>query len=199
MSQFGFFDADRRLSVLSLKGDPLVEILALVPWEKFRTDIETVVLTAAGSKKSPGGRKPIDALVLFRMRVLQSLYNLSDEQIEYQVRDRMSFTRFLGLGFEEGIPDGTTWWLFREKLAKAGLIDKLFERFGQHLEAKGYIARGGQMVDATIVPRKINSDNERHATAAVSPTTKSPLFEVAWGPDSLNPPDESSGKTGLLG
>ena len=53
MSQFGFFDADRRLSVLSLKGDPLVEILALVPWEKFRADIEMVVLTAAGSKKSP--------------------------------------------------------------------------------------------------------------------------------------------------
>ena len=162
MSQFGFFDADRRLSVLSLKGDPLVEILALVPWEKFRTDIETVVLTAAGSKKSPAGRKPIDALALFRMLVLQSLYNLSDEQIEYQVRDRLSFTRFLGLGFEDGIPDGTTLWLFREKLAKAGLIDRLFERFGRHLEAKGYIARGGQMVDATIVPvpRQRNSRDE---------------------------------------
>ena len=141
MAQFGFFDADRRLSALSLKGDPLVEILALVPWEKFRTDIETVVLTAAGLKKSQAGRKPIDALVLFRMLVLQSLYNLSDEQIEYQVRDRLSFTRFLGLGFEDGIPDGTTLWLFREKLAKAGLIDRLFERFGRHLEAKGYIAR----------------------------------------------------------
>ena len=122
MSQFGFFDADRRLSVLSLKGDPLVEILALVPWEQFRTDIETVVLTAAGSKKSPAGRKPIDALALFRMLVLQSLYNLSDEQIEYQVRDRLSFTRFLGLGFEDGIPDGTTLWLFREKLA--GRLDR---------------------------------------------------------------------------
>jgi transposase, IS5 family len=162
MSQFGFFDADRRLSALSLKGDPLVEILALLPWEKFRTDIETVVLTAAGSKKSPAGRKPIDALVLFRMLVLQSLYNLSDEQIEYQVRDRLSFTRFLGLGFEDGIPDGATLWLFREKLAKAGLIDRLFERFGRHLEAKGYIARGGQMVDATIVPvpRQRNSRDE---------------------------------------
>jgi transposase, IS5 family len=162
MSQFGFFDAEQRLSALSAKGDPLVAISGLVPWETFRTDIEAVVLTAVGSKKSPAGRKPIDALVLFRMLVLQSLYNLSDEQIEYQVRDRMSFTRFLGLGFEEGIPDGTTLWLFREKLAKAGLIDKLFERFGQHLEAKGYIARGGQMVDATIVPvpRQRNSRDE---------------------------------------
>lgn len=86
---------------------------------------------------------------------------MSDDQIEYQVRDRLSFTRFLGLGFEASIPDGTTLWLFREKLAKAGLIDKLFERFGQHLEAKGYIARGGQMVDATIVPAAQQPGRER--------------------------------------
>jgi IS5 family transposase len=162
MAQLGFFDADRRLSALSAKGDPLVGISALVRWETFRNDIEAVVLTADEAKKSTAGRKPIDALVLFRMLVLQSLYNLSDEQVEYQVRDRLSFTRFLGLGIEDGIPDGTTLWLFREKLAKAGLIDKLFERFGQHLEAKGYIARGGQMVDATIVPvpRQRNSRDE---------------------------------------
>ena len=84
------------------------------------------------------------------MLVLQSLYNLSDEQVEYQVRDRMSFTRFLRLGIEDRIPDGTTLWLFREKLAQAGLNEKLFERFGQYMEAKGYIARGGQMIDANI-------------------------------------------------
>jgi transposase, IS5 family len=75
---------------------------------------------------------------MFRMLVLQSLYNLFDEQVEYQVRDRLSFTRFLRLGIEEGIPDGTTLWLFREALGKAGLIEKL--------------ARGDQMVDAMIVP-----------------------------------------------
>jgi Transposase domain (DUF772) len=68
-------------------------------------------------------------MVMFRMLVLQSLYNLSDEQVEYQVRDRLSFTRFLGLGIEDGIPDGTTLWLFR---------------FGQHLEAKGYIGLRGR-------------------------------------------------------
>jgi transposase, IS5 family len=168
MSQFGFFDADRRLSTLSSKGDPLVGISALVPWETFRTDIEAMVLTTDEARKSSAGRKPIDTLVLFRMLVLQSLYNLSDEQVEYQVRDRLSFTRFLGLGFEASIPDGTTLWLFREKLAKAGLIDKLFERFGQHLEAKGYIARGGQMVDATIVlvPRQRNSRDENEQVKA---------------------------------
>jgi IS5 family transposase len=101
---------------------------------------------------------------MFRMLVLQSLYNLSDEQVEYQVRDRLSFTRFLRLGIEDRIPDGTTLWLFREALGKAGLIEKLFERFGQHLETKGYIARGGQMIDATIVPvpkqRNTREENE---------------------------------------
>ena len=168
MAQLGFFDADRRLSALSAKGDPLEAIAGLVPWESFRADIEAVVLTPEEARKSNAGRKPIDAIVLFRMLVLQSLYNLSDEQIEYQVRDRLSFTRFLELGIEDRIPDGTTLWLFREKLAKAGLIDKMFERFGQHLEAKGYIARGGQMVDATIVPvpRQRNTREENEAVKA---------------------------------
>ena len=168
MAQFGFFDAERRLSALSEKGDPLVAISALVPWEGFRADIEAVVLTVDEARKSNAGRKPIDALVLFRMLVLQSLYNLSDEQVEYQVRDRLSFTRFLGLGFESRIPDGTTLWLFREKLARAGLLEKLFERFGQHLEAKGYIARGGQLIDATIVavPRQRNSRDENDQVKA---------------------------------
>ena len=152
MAQLTFFDADRRLAALSAKGDPLEAIDAIVAWESFRADIEAAVLTPEGARKSNAGRKPTDAIMLFRMLVLQSLYNLSDEQVEYQVRDRLSFTRFLKLGLEDRIPDGTTLWLFREKLARAGLIDKLFQRFGQHIEAKGYIARGGQMVDATIVP-----------------------------------------------
>ena len=121
MGQLGFFDAEKRLSALSKKGDPLEAIAALVPWESFRADIEAVVLTPEEAKKSTAGRKPFDAIAMFRMLVLQSLYNLSDEQIEYQVYDRATFTRFVGLGLEDGIPDGTTLWLFREKLARAGL------------------------------------------------------------------------------
>ena len=162
MGQFGFFDADRRLAAITAKGDPLEMIARVVPFESFRAEIEAAVLRPASEKRSRAGRKPIDAMVMFRMLVLQSLYNLSDEQIEYQVRDRLSFTRFLGLGMEDGVPDGTTLWLFRETLAKAGLVEKLFEHFGQHLEAKGYIARGSQMVDATIVPvpKQRNSRDE---------------------------------------
>ena len=78
------------------------------------------------------------------------------------MRDRLSFSRFLGLAIEESIPDATTLWLFREKLAKAGLIPKLFDRFDQHLAAKGYMARGGQIIDASIVlvPTQRNSRDE---------------------------------------
>jgi Transposase domain (DUF772) len=65
--------------------------------------IEAAVLTPVSEKKSTAGRKPIDVVVMFRMLVLQSLYNLSDEQVEYQVHDRLSFRRFLGLGIEDGI------------------------------------------------------------------------------------------------
>jgi Transposase domain (DUF772) len=79
---------------LSSKGDPLEAIDRLVPWESFRADIEVVVLTPDEMRKNSAGRKPIDAIVMFRMLILQALHNLSDEQVEYQVRDRLSFTRF---------------------------------------------------------------------------------------------------------
>ena len=158
----GFFDADKRLQALSARGDPLEAIDHLVPWESFRAEIEAVVLTPDELKKSSAGRKPFDAILMFRMLVLQALNNLSDEQVEYQVRDRLSFSRFLGLAIEDSIPDATTLWLFREKLAKAGLIEKLFDRFDQHLAAKGYMARGGQIIDASIVlvPTQRNSRDE---------------------------------------
>ena len=66
---------------MSEKGDPLEALAALVPWESFRADIEAVVLTLEEAKKSKAGRKPLDAIMMFRMLVLQSLYNVSDEQI----------------------------------------------------------------------------------------------------------------------
>src|ERR1039458_9817551 len=78
MGQLGFFDADNRLTALSAKGDPLEAIDRLVPWESFRGDIEAAVLTLETERKSTAGKKPIDAIVLFRMLILQSLYNLSD-------------------------------------------------------------------------------------------------------------------------
>jgi IS5 family transposase len=159
MRQAGFFDVDRRLEAISAKGDPLVTIDAAVPWEEFRRPIEAVTETKPAERKSNAGRPGYDTILKFKMVVLQALYNLSDEQVEIQVRDRLSFMRFLGLDLNDAVPDATTIWLFREALVEAKLIDELFSRFDQHLQAKGFIARGGQIIDATIVsaPKQRNS------------------------------------------
>jgi IS5 family transposase len=118
-----------------------------------------VTETKPAERKSNAGRPGYDTILKFKMVVLQALYNLSDEQVETQVRDRLSFMRFLGLDLNDAVPDATTIWLFREALVEAKLIDGLFSRFDQHLQAKGFIARGGQIIDATIVsaPKQRNS------------------------------------------
>jgi IS5 family transposase len=129
-----------------------VEIDAVVPWEEFRPTLERVWRKPDAERKSRAGRKPIDAIVMFKTLVLSALYNLSDDQIEYQVRDRLSFMRFLGLGLEDRVPDAKTVWLYREGLAQAGKVEELFGQFDRHLARQGYIARGGQILDASIVP-----------------------------------------------
>ena len=76
MGQLGFFDADKRLQALSARGDPLEAIDHVVPWDSFRAEIEAVVLTPDELKKSSAGRKPFDAILMFRMLVLQTLQRL---------------------------------------------------------------------------------------------------------------------------
>ena len=166
--QAGFFDFDRRLEAISAKGDPLETINAVVPWEAFRADIEAATVTPPETKKSNAGRPGYDAILKFKMLVLAALYNLSDEALEFQVRDRLSFMRFLGLDLHHPVPDATTIWLFREALVKAKKIDALFDRFRQHLEAKGFIARGGQIIDATIIdaPKQRNTREENQEVKA---------------------------------
>src|SRR3979490_3407973 len=126
MGQKGFFDLERRLAAISSKGDPLEAIKKIVRWEDFRADIEAMTETEPEERKSNAGRKPYDALLKFKIVVLQSLHNLSDEQTEYLIRDRFSFMRFLDLEIEDPVPDATTIWLFREALMGGGLIDRLF-------------------------------------------------------------------------
>jgi transposase, IS5 family len=168
VGQLGFYDLDKRLKAISAKGDPLEALNAIIPFESFRAKIEAVVRLVPEERKSNAGRKPFDAVMMFKVLVLQTLYNLADEQLEYQIRDRLSFMRFLGLGLEDVVPDATTVWLFREALSKANLIKALFDRFNGYLNAKGYIARGGQIVDATIVsaPKQHNTREENEAIKA---------------------------------
>ena len=169
MGQLGFFDLSRRYEGLDRKRDPLATLAAVIPWETFRPMLLQALTaydlrTPAEERRSRAGRKPWDEVVIFKALVVQALYNLSDEQTEYQIRDRLSFMRFLGLGLENEVPDATTLWLYREALAQAGAVEALFSAFDGHLRAQGFLAMGGQIVDATIVaaPRQRNSrdDNE---------------------------------------
>ena len=101
MGQTGFFDVERRLDAISALGDPLETIKKIVPWEDFRTDIEAVTETKPEERKSNAGRKPYDTILKFKILVLQSLHNLSDDRTEYLIRDRISFMRFLDLELED--------------------------------------------------------------------------------------------------
>ena len=97
--------------------------------------------------------------------ILQALYGLSDAQAEFQIRDRLSFMRFLGLGPGDLVPDATTIWLFREQLTKAAAVEKLFARFDTLLADKGYLAMSGQILDASVIPapRQKLDDGEKRA------------------------------------
>src|SRR5450759_2376218 len=119
VGQLGFFDLNRRYEGLDAKGDPLVAIAAIVPFESFRPKLKAALIKgelrkSSSERKSSAGRKPWDEVVIFKALVLQALYNLSDDEAEYQIRDRFSFVRFLGLGFEDTVPDAKTLWLYRE-------------------------------------------------------------------------------------
>ncbi|MGD8556761.1 MAG: IS5 family transposase [Chromatiales bacterium] len=159
MMQPGFFDQEDRLAKLEKLGDPLPRLDSIVDWKAFRPLLKVI---HQKQRKSNAGRKPHDVTLMFKMLVLQSLYNLSDDQTEYQVRDRLSFQRFLGLSAEDTVPDAKTLWLFRERLARHGLTEKLFQQFDEQLWASGLIPRGGQIIDASLVaaPKNRNTRDE---------------------------------------
>lgn len=179
--QRGFFDLDRRYEGLDAKGDPLAAIAAAVPFELFRDKLKTALVAgglrrAAGERKSSAGRKPWDKVLIFKVLVLQALYNLSDEAMEYQLRDRLLFMRFAGLGLEDAVPDAKTLWLYREALAKAGAVEGLFALFDGYLKAQGYLAMGGQIIDATIAPAP-RQRNSREENATVKSGGTPPEWE----------------------
>ena len=83
--------------------------------------------------------------------MLQTLYTLADDAAEYQIRDRLSCMRFVGLALHDAVPDAKAIWLYREQLVRAGAFDRLFARFDATLREEGWLAMGGQIVDATVV------------------------------------------------
>ena len=170
MTQPGFFDLERRYESLDRKNDPLVTLNQLIPWETFRPRLRAAfekaeLRTTPQTRKSAAGRKPWDEIVIFKVLVLQALYNLGDDNVEYLIRDRLSFMCFLDLGLHGHVPDAKTIWLYREALTTAGAIDTLLDEFDAYLRQNGYLAKGGQIIDATIVPvprnRNTREENAR--------------------------------------
>lgn len=163
--QPGFWDLDERYQRLSAVGDPLEKLNAIIPWPVFEKPLAKALKRSDGSK---GGRPAFPSVLMFKILVLQALYNLFDDQAEFVIQDRLSFMRFLGLSLSEKVPDAKTIWLFREGLVLAGAIDNLFARFDKHLSLSGYLAKGGQIVDATIIqaPKQYNSHDEKAAIKA---------------------------------
>jgi len=158
--QRGFFDVDERYASLSKAGDPLERLSSVIDFEIFRRELDA---SLRRSDRTKGGRPAFDLVLMFKVLVLQALYGLSDAQAEFQIMDRRTFGRFLGIDDGDRVPDETTIWRFREALVQAGAVDELFARFDAHLKVAGYLAMGGQIVDASIIsaPRQRMTDEER--------------------------------------
>ena len=148
------------MAEISARGDPLETLAATVDFEMFRP----VLVGALGeTPRWKGGRPGFDPVLKFKMLVLQSLHGLSLEATEYLVRDRLSWMRFCRLGPEDRVPDANTLWDFREALIRAGALNDLFAELDRAVTAAGYLPRGGQIVDATLVaaPRQRLTGEEK--------------------------------------
>jgi IS5 family transposase len=157
MKQFSFFGTDIQLARLSELGDPLVKINEAIDWEMFREPIESAIR----KDMSKGGRPSFDAILMFKITMLQQWCGLSDMAAEFHINDSLSYMRFLGLEAGDKVPDGNTIWDFKEALKEHGVDRKLFDLFNEKLEAQGIITRKGSIIDATFVTTPI-----RHTTKA---------------------------------
>lgn len=156
----GLFDDQEILGKLSKLNDPLEKLMQCMDFKIFQQTLNDIFMK--NEPKSTAGAKPYDYLLMFKILILQRLYNLSDEQTEFQLNDRLSFRRFVGLEFSHRVPDSNTIWNFKQKLAENDNARKLFDRFYQVLQEKNVIVNEGKIVDASFheVPRQRNSREE---------------------------------------
>ena len=154
MIQLGLFDLFSAYARLDKCPDPLLKLNEIIDWEQFRPHLQKI------RANELTGCKGFDVVMMFKILILQALYNLSDDATEYMLRDRLSFMRFLRLTMTDKIPDAKTIWKYREQLTEAKLIKPLFDKFGEYLNERGFKAAGGQLIDATIIPAPIQHNTE---------------------------------------
>lgn len=150
--------ADMAANRRKVKGVFFNQINAIIDWSPIRSIIEAVY--TKGSSRT--GRPSYDALVLFRIELLRVWYGLSDGEVEDQVNDRLSFSRFAGLSLDDDVPDSTTVCRFRNILVEAKLYDRLLEEMNRQLEEKGVLVKKGAIVDASVTdsPRRPRGQKE---------------------------------------
>ena len=155
----GLFAYEDQLKKINAHQPPLNKLDQVIEWEMFRKPIEEALYV---EPKAPGGRPHYDRLMMFKILILQKYYNLSDEQTEFQIKDRLSFMQFLGLQIGDNVPDEKTIWLFKENLKEYKLEQKLFDLFASALMDHGIVAKEGSIVDATFVdvPKQRNTREE---------------------------------------
>ena len=148
MKQRGFFDEAGRRRKLSELGDSLEKLNEHIEEEEeFRG-----ILAAALKKETqrPERRLPYDYLMMFKILILQKIYNIGDDQAEHPINDRLSFQRFLCLQLCDTVSDTKTIWSFKEGLKEAGIGEETFNGFSEKLERKEMITRSESIVDATF-------------------------------------------------
>ena len=162
MEHRSFFGLAEHLERLSQNGDPLEVLEKTVDFEHFRGWLVEGLGYGDGAR---GGRPPFDPVSMFKALILQAQHNLSDAKMEFMIRDRLSWMRFLGFDLGGPTPDENTIRLFRNKLTEIGTLKRVMKAFDWQLQKKGYIPMSGQIVDASLVPapKQRNSDAEKAA------------------------------------
>ena len=161
INPLGLFDDHFLMEKLTKLGDPLERLNDYIDWRIFENPLNEA-FKDQNMDLSKGGRPPFCKIMMFKALLIQSLYNLSDDQLEYQIVDRASFKRFLRLKKSDKVPDSKTFWFFRQQLIEKNIILGLFKTFNETLDTAGVFANEGTMVDASFVdaPRQRNTREE---------------------------------------
>lgn len=158
--QYSFFDKEKRLKKITKLGDTLEQLNSIVNWDVFVPVLNTAIPRPTYEK---GGRPPFSNLLMLKILIIKRMYNLSHDQTEYQINDRISFMRFLGLGMADRIPDAKTIWLYEDLLSKSEAGQGLFNLFFEEIRKAGYVTREGSIVDASFIeaPKRRNTEEQR--------------------------------------
>ena len=154
MEQLDSFFLKKHYDLVLSENDKLQKLNEIIDWEMFRPILGTLYHNSTAK----GGRPNIDEVVMIKIVTLQTMYNLSDQALEYALNDRISFRVFIGL--DQKVPDYTTIWRFKERIAAHGMDKKLHQEFLRQINEKGYSFQKGVLQDATFIESDIGKNRQ---------------------------------------